>query len=136
LSGVFAAGLLAIVLLAARGADARRADQFVWDVNNLKAVAGHAVTVIGAPKVVATPAGPVVEFNGATDGLLLDVNPIEGLARFTVEVLFEPAPDGPEEQRFLHISEHGSDRRLMLETRMLPDRTWAFDTYLRWRRRA
>jgi hypothetical protein len=48
-----------------------------------------------------------------------------------VEAVFEPAPDGPEEQRFIHISEDGSERRLMMETRILPDHTWAFDTYLR-----
>ena len=59
------------------------------------------------------------------------MNPIEGLAQFTVEAVFEPAPDGPEEQRFIHISENGSERRLMMETRVLPDRTWALDTYLR-----
>lgn len=131
LSGVFAAGLLATVVLAGPGADARLAGQLVWAVDNLEAIGGRAVTIIGAPKVVATPAGPAVEFNGATDGLLLDHNPIEGLSQFTVEVMFEPAPDGPEEQRFIHISENGSDHRLMMETRMLPDRTWAFDTYLR-----
>lgn len=131
LSAVFAAGMLAIVLLAAPGADARRAGQQVWAIDNLKAIGGHAVTLIGAPTVVTTPAGPAVDFNGATDGLLLDVNPVEGLAQFTVEVVFEPAPDGPEEQRFIHISESGSDHRLMMETRMLPDRAWAFDTYLR-----
>jgi hypothetical protein len=80
---------------------------------------------------VATPLGPALEFDGVADGLLLQVNPIEGLAQFTIEVLFEPAADGPEEQRFLHVSETGSERRLLMETRALPDRTWCLDTYLR-----
>ena len=126
-----AAGLVACAMLAAPRATPGPAGPVVWQVDNLKSIGGHAVSVVGAPKVVTTPAGPAVEFNGATDGLVLDVNPIEGLARFTVEAIFEPAPDGPEEQRFLHISETGSDHRLMMETRMLPDRSWALDTYLR-----
>jgi hypothetical protein len=120
-----------MLVLAAPAIGARRGGQIVWPLDNLKSLGSHPVSVIGAPRVVTTPAGPAIAFNGATDGLLLDVNPIEGLAAFTVEVVFEPAPDGPEEQRFIHISENGSERRLMMETRILPDHTWAFDTYLR-----
>jgi polygalacturonase len=108
-----------------------RPNPVVWTLDNLKHIGGRAVTLIGSPRVVSTPGGPAIEFNGTSDGLLLDVNPIEGLSAFTVEVVFEPAPDGPEEQRFIHISENGSERRLMMETRILPDHAWAFDTYLR-----
>jgi len=110
---------------------AGRPNPVVWTLDNLKSIGGYTVSVIGAPRVVATPAGPAIEFNGTSDGLLVDANPIEGLPQFTVEVVFEPAPDGPEEQRFIHVSENGSERRLMMETRILPDHTWAFDTYLR-----
>jgi hypothetical protein len=130
--GLFGVALLAITVLAAPAVSARRAPgQVAWTLDSLKSLGGHAVSVIGTPRVVTTPAGPAIEFNGTSDGLLLDVNPIEGLAAFTVEVVFEPSPDGPEEQRFIHISENGSERRLMMETRILPDHTWAFDTYLR-----
>lgn len=129
--GLFGVAFLAITVLAAPAVSARRAGAVVWTLDNLTSIGGHAVTLIGAPKIVTTPAGPAVEFNGASDGLLLDANPIAGLAAFTVEVVFEPAPDGPEEQRFIHISENGSERRLMMETRVLPDHTWALDTYLR-----
>jgi len=129
---ICAALLLLAIVLAVAPAHARRGSgPVVWTLDNLKSIGGHAVTLIGTPKIVATPAGPAIEFNGTSDGLLLDVNPVEGLAAFTVEVVFEPAPDGPEEQRFIHISENGSERRLMMETRILPDHTWAFDTYLR-----
>jgi len=120
-----------VLPLAAPTTGRQRGSQVVWTLDNLTRVGGHAVTVVGTPRVVPTPVGPAVEFNGSTDGLMLDVNPIEGLARFTVEALFEPSPDGPEEQRFLHVSETGSERRLMMETRILPDRRWCLDTYLR-----
>jgi hypothetical protein len=56
---------------------------------------------------------------------------LAGLERFTVEVLFEPAADGPPEQRFLHFEEHGGSRRALLETRMLPGGRWALDTFLK-----
>ena len=125
------AAFLVALPLADRTVAMRRGGPVVWTLDNLARIGGHAVTVIGTPRVVSTPVGKAVEFNGATDGFTLDVNPIEGLAQFTVEALFEPAPDGPEEQRFLHVSETGSERRLMMETRILPDRTWCLDTYLR-----
>ena len=128
---VLIAAFLVALPLADQTVGMRRGDPVVWALDNLTRIGGHAVTVVGAPRVVSTPVGKAIEFNGATDGLMLDVNPIEGLARFTVEALVEPAPDGPEEQRFLHVSETGSERRLMMETRILPDRSWCLDTYLR-----
>ena len=123
--------LLLALPLAAPTVGTRHAGGVVWPLDNLVRIGGHSVTVVGAPRVVSTTVGRAIEFNGATDGLVVEVNPIDGLDRFTVEALFEPSPDGPEEQRFLHISETGSERRLMMETRMLPDRTWCLDTYLR-----
>jgi pectate lyase len=103
----------------------------VWQIDNLTKIGGRPVRMVGAPHVVQTGIGPAVEFNGASDGLQVDVNPIVGLSRFTVEVLFEPATDGPGEQRFLHLSEVGSENRLMMETRLLPGAVWSLDTFLK-----
>ena len=47
-----------------------------------------AIEIIGAPAVVQTEIGPAIQFNGTSDGLLITRNPIEGLPRFTIEVLF------------------------------------------------
>ena len=104
----------------------------VWTLDRLDRVGGHAVTVLGAPRVVETDIGPAVEFDGARDGLQLDVNPIAGLERFTIEVLFQPASGGPEEQRFLHVEEATTGNRALLETRMLPGDAWCLDTFLRY----
>ena len=76
----------------------------VWQVDSLTSIAGHPVTVVGQPKVVEDAVGKAVEFNGASDGLFVDVNPVEGLQQFTVEVVFKPDADGPPEQRFLHFA--------------------------------
>jgi hypothetical protein len=103
-----------------------------WRVDSLTSIAGHAVTVLGSPAVVQTPVGPAIEFDGRADGLVLDVNPIAGMRSFTIEVLFEPAPDGPAEQRFFHVEEGGgSGRRALLETRMRSGGSWCLDTFLR-----
>lgn len=101
----------------------------VWDVDNLARIGGRTVQVIGAPRVVATDAGPAVEFNGRTDGLVIDTNPLANLSRFTLEVLFAPDADGAEEQRFLHIQEAASENRAMVELRLVEAR-WSLDTFL------
>jgi Pectic acid lyase/Concanavalin A-like lectin/glucanases superfamily len=101
-----------------------------WRLDNLTSIGGHPAKVLGTPRVVPTSVGPVIEFNGRSDGLVLDTNPLEGLRQFTLEAQFEPAADGLEEQRFLHIEEHETGNRALLETRMLPDRRWCLDTFL------
>jgi hypothetical protein len=102
-----------------------------WRLDNLTAVGGHHITRLGSPAVVDSPAGPAVEFDGVADGLVLDSNPLAGLERFTVEVLFQPAPGGPPEQRFFHVEEPGGAHRALLETRLLPGGAWCLDTFLK-----
>lgn len=105
------------------------ATSIVWDIDNLARIGGHAVRVIGSPKVVETESGRAVEFNGRTDGLVVDANPLAGFTRFTVEVVFSPDADGPEEQRFLHIQEAESQNRAMVELRLAAGH-WSLDSFL------
>lgn len=114
--------------VAGRAPDAAAA--VVWQVDSLERIGGHPVTVLGSPRVVDAPGGRVVEFDGVDDGLVLDTNPLAGLEHFTAEVVFEPAPDGPEEQRFLHFEEAGTGNRALIELRLLPA-GWCLDTFLR-----
>lgn len=118
-------------LLLCAGSAVQQSMRVEWVLDNLSSIGGHAVSLIGTPRVVDTPLGKAVEFNGVTDGLLVDINPLQGLKQFTVEALFEPAADGAAEQRFLHISETGSEKRVMMETRILPGPSWCLDTFLR-----
>ena len=104
----------------------------VWRLDRLDTIGGHPVKVAGAPRVVEANGERVVEFDGAHDGLVIGANPLAGLARFTIEVVFEPAIDGPEEQRFLHVEEPGTSNRALIELRMLPGAKWCLDTYLRY----
>jgi hypothetical protein len=103
----------------------------VWRIDNLQAIGGHPVTVIGSPRTVDTGEGTAIEFNGRSDGIVLNTNPLATLARFTIEIAFQPAPGGPPEQRFLHFEEEGSGNRALIETRMLSADSWCLDTFLR-----
>ncbi len=101
-----------------------------WRLDNLSNIGGVPATLIGAPAVVATEIGPAVRFNGASDGLLLERNPLEGLSQFTIEVLLAPDTDGPVEQRFLHAQESEGENRALVELRLNAGR-WALDSYVR-----
>lgn len=81
--------------------------------------------------MVKTERGPAIEFNGSSDGLFIDANPIQDMAAFTIEVEFQPSAGGQEEQRFVHLEEVGTGNRALIELRMTPKNHWALDTYLR-----
>jgi beta-xylosidase/acetyl esterase/lipase len=121
---------VALVILGAALQAQPGSGTIVWTLDRLDRIGGHASTITGSPLVVATDLGPAVEFDGVDDGLFLDANPLAGLSRFTIEVQFQPAPDGPEEQRFLHFQERDTENRALVELR-LKNGTWALDTYLR-----
>lgn len=122
---------LAVALWPAAMRGGPPAAETYWRLDNLRAIGGHPVTLIGSPEVVTTEIGTAIEFDGRQDGLLLDVNPIAGFGAFTIEVVLQPAADGPEEQRFLHIQESGSEDRALIELRRGADSSWTLDTYLR-----
>lgn len=123
--------LLATMLLRADAMQNATATRVMtWRLDNLISVDGHRLEVVGAPRVVSTARGPAVEFDGAHDGLFVAANPLRGLRQFTIEIIFQPAAGGAEEQRFLHIEEAGSANRALIELRLEDDR-WSLDTFLR-----
>ena len=127
---LIASGLIAPALDAQPAASVLR-PVVDWTLDSLTRVGGHPVATEGRPQVVRTPIGPAIAFNGHSDALVLDVNPIAALPRFTIEAIIDPAPDGGPEQRFLHIEEVGTGNRALLETRVLPDALWCLDSFLK-----
>ncbi|HEX6637129.1 MAG TPA: LamG-like jellyroll fold domain-containing protein [Steroidobacteraceae bacterium] len=101
-----------------------------WRLDNLESIGGVTPEVLGAPKVVADEARKALCFDGKSDGIFLPLNPVQGWARFTIEVLMRPDGDGPPEQRFLHIQDE-AERRVLIETRVTQEHTWSLDTFLR-----
>jgi hypothetical protein len=103
----------------------------VWRLDNLETIGGHAVTITGAPRIIDTPGGKALEFDGIDDGIFFDVHPLQGATEFTVEVVFNPYQDGAAEQRFFHMQEDASDARVMFETRLVEGERWFLDTFIK-----
>lgn len=126
--------MLALVLLVLTPATTlaqTSAKPTVWILSRLDKLGGQPLTVVGAPQLIDTTIQGGIEFNGTGDGLFVDVNPLQGLRQFTVEVVFRPAAGGPAAQRFLHFQESGSENRLLFETRLTADGQWFLDTFLK-----
>ncbi len=120
------AATLALTCLAA-GPDA-----IVWNIDSTTSIAGHPATLLGHPKVIDTPKGKAVLFNGVDDAIFLDTHPLVGAETWTWEVLFRPDSGGAEEQRFFHFQETGTQNRMLFEIRVLgPEgaKRWCLDSY-------
>jgi hypothetical protein len=120
--------VMACVLFGCAGEKERHV---IWELDNLEEIGGHKVTVEGEPKVIDTPYGKAIEFDGVDDGLFFDVHPLSGMKTFTVEVIFQPYANGLLEQRFFHMQEANTNNRVMFETRLTEDNLWYLDTFLR-----
>jgi len=115
----------AVVLL---GGLAVAADDEVWTFDRLDRIGGHATSVLGHPRLVDTPLGKAVEFDGVGDALMVDVHPLAGAATFTWEAIFRP-DGGDQAQRWLHLQETGTDNRMLFELRVVEDQ-WYFDSFV------
>ncbi len=122
--------VLALILVALSAAGCAAAPpSHTWRLERADSIGGHAAEVLGAPVMKDEGGRKALCFNGATDGILVPVNPIQGWPKFTIEILFRPDADGPEEQRFLHIQDE-DERRVLMETRVTSGQAWALDSFL------
>jgi hypothetical protein len=109
------------------------AETVVWLFDRLEHIGGHRTTVLGEPRVIDSPVGKAVEFDGQDDALFIDHHPLAGAGAFTWEAIFRP-DGGPREQRWFHLNERdpvtGSDteNRMLFEIRVAGDH-WFLDSY-------
>ena len=103
-------------------------DAEVWRFDRLDRIGGHPTRVLGDPRVVDTPVGRAIEFDGVDDALLVDVHPLAGATAFTWEAIFRP-DGGRQAQRWFHLQEDGSDSRMLFEIRVVEGK-WYLDSYL------
>jgi putative heme-binding domain-containing protein len=109
------------------------ADTTVWTFDRLDNIGGHKTTVLGDPKVIDSPLGKAVEFDGVDDALFVDNHPLSGATTFTWEAIFRP-DGGQREQRWFHLSEQDpvtgadTDNRMLFEIRVVDDK-WFLDSY-------
>ena len=104
----------------------------VWVFDRLDRIGGHPTTVLGHPRVIDTPQGKAIEFNGVDDGLQLDVHPLAGAETYTWEAVFRP-DGGNAEQRWFHLEEKpatglDSNNRMLFEIRVIEGR-WCLDAF-------
>ena len=83
-----------------------------WTFDRLDHIGGAATTVEGNPKVVDTPLGKAIEFDGVKDALWIEQHPLAGAATFTFEAQFRP-DGGAFEQRWFHPAERDPTTRLL-----------------------
>ena len=110
-----------------------RPDMELWTFDRLENIGGHKTTVLGHPRVIDSPVGKAVEFNGIEDALFIDSHPLAGAETFTWEAIFRP-DGGEREQRWFHLSEldpetgADTDNRMLFEIRVVGDK-WFLDSY-------
>jgi len=105
----------------------------IWTFDRLENIGGNKTTVLGQPKVIDSPIGKAVEFDGVDDALFIDNHPLAGARTFTWEAIFRP-DGGQREQRWFHLSEQDpqtgadTDNRMLFEIRVVDDQ-WYLDSY-------
>src|ERR1051326_4020186 len=120
------------LLIRALAAPADPPAQVVWNFDRIDRIGGQPTTVFGQPRVIDTPVGKAVEFNGVDDGLLIPVHPLAGAETFTWEAIFRP-DGGNAEQRWFHLEENpatgsDTDNRMLFEIRVIDGR-WCLDAF-------
>ena len=121
--------------------------QDTWTFDNLDKIGGLPVTVEGHPKVISSPVGKAIEFDGVNDSLLIERHPLAGAETFTWEAIFRP-DGGAEAQRWFHLAEQDgqtgqfvvftpagatqaqdSNPRLLFELRVVNGNQWYLDAF-------
>jgi hypothetical protein len=138
------ANLLMAALVLTAGAAAARAEQTTWRFGNLHQIGGFRAATEGNPKLIDSPLGQAMQFDGVGDSVLIDGRPLVGASQFTIEAIFRP-DGGKFAQRFMHIAEvtplEGFDAksiegsgdqspRFMFEVRVTDDR-WVLDSFVK-----
>jgi hypothetical protein len=95
-----------------------------WIFDRLDRIGGFKTTLLGHPRLIDSPTGRAVEFDGVGDALFVDVHPLTGAVTFTWEAVFRP-DGGAAEQRWFHLNERDpttgadTDNRMLFEIRVI-----------------
>jgi Concanavalin A-like lectin/glucanases superfamily len=105
---------LALVLLVAGAAmhAAQRPADIVWTFDRLENIGGVKTPVEGQPRIIDTPLGKAVEFDGVDDAIWIEKHPLAGASTFTFEAIFRP-DGGAFEQRWFHLAERDPKTTLL-----------------------
>jgi len=123
--------LVRTILLAAALCAAALAQSTTWRFDDPRRIGGHATEVLGDPKVIDTPLGKAILFDGKDDAVFVPAHPLADAATFTWEAIFRP-DGGAFEQRWFHLAEqaNGADtgNRMLFEIRVVNGQ-WYLDSF-------
>jgi hypothetical protein len=121
------ASLLSIAVLAQRSGDS-----VTWTLDDVNRIGGHKTEILGDPKVIDTPLGKAILFDGKDDAIYVPAHPLANAATFTWEAIFRP-DGGAVEQRWFHLAEQesGADtgNRMLYEIRVNGNQ-WYLDSFV------
>lgn len=115
-----------------------------WRFDRLDRIGGVATTVEGHPRIIDSPVGQAVEFDGVADALLIEQHPLAGAEAFTFEAIFRP-DGGREQQRWFHLAEIDPqtglatsavktttepNARFLFEVRVVNGNQWYLDAFI------
>jgi hypothetical protein len=118
--------------------------QTTWTFDRLDKIGGLATKVEGNPKVVETPLGKAIEFDGVDDAIWIEQHPLAGAETFTFEAFFRP-DGGAAEQRWFHLAERDPktgtlanttggtqdpNARFLFEIRVINGNQWCLDAFV------
>jgi len=122
-----------VIALVVGGAPAT-ARSWLWTFDRLDRIGGLAAHVEGHPRVIDSPLGKAIAFNGVDDAIFLDRHPLAGAKAFTFEAYFRP-DGGAAEQRWFHLQQDepkvgpAANTRFLFEIRVVGDR-WYLDAFV------
>jgi len=98
-----------------------------WILANFLREKSSGAKIKGNPKLINSPYGQAISFDGNDDAIFLNKMPLKSVREFTIEMIFKPETNAPFEQRVLHIGENKSDR-ILLEIRAV-NSNWYLDGF-------
>ncbi|HJZ78454.1 MAG TPA: beta-propeller fold lactonase family protein [Vicinamibacterales bacterium] len=118
--------------------------QITWTFDRMETIGGVKTTVEGHPRIIESPTGKAVEFDGVGDSLLIEQHPLAGAETFTFEAIFRP-DGGANQQRWFHLAEidqktglatsvekttSESNSRFLFEIRVVNENEWYLDAFI------
>jgi Concanavalin A-like lectin/glucanases superfamily len=107
----------------------------IWKFDRIDKIGGLPTTIVGHPRVIKTPIGKAIQFNGVDDAIYLPEHPLAGASAFTFEAIFRPESGGAVEQRWFHLAERDpktgkdTDTRFLFEIRVINNQ-WCLDAFV------
>jgi hypothetical protein len=129
--------LTLLALIAQAAAAPAAPDRIVWTFDQLGRIGGVKAEAEGSPRMVDSPLGKAVAFDGVDDALFIPWHPLAGTKTFTFEAVFRP-DGGKFEQRWFHLASDEppgapapQNTRILFEVRVVEGDKWYLDAFVR-----